>query len=141
MIEGNQLPSIGDGEGTPTKIDMQKELKRIHVLQAGLFLGIFYAALGLIFGLIYGLFMLLVGAAGAAGVAGSGGTGGPGAPGGPEMFALFGGMGLFMIILIPVMYGAMGFVVGIIASAFYNLIAKWVGGLKFDVANLGPTPQ
>ena len=44
---------------------MQKEIKRIHVLQAGLFLGVFYAVLGLIFALIYGAFFLLVGAAGA----------------------------------------------------------------------------
>jgi len=117
---------------------MQKEIKRIHVLQAGLFLGIFYAALGLLVGILYAGVLLLMGA-----VAGSAGTGGPsgsGGPGGGEMFAMMGAMGLFMVVLIPIFYGALGFIGGIIGSAFYNLIARWVGGLKFDVGDLGPIP-
>lgn len=119
---------------------MQKELKRIHVLQAGLFLGIFYAALGLIFALIYGGFMLLVGAMGGLAATSAGG-GTPGAPGAGEMMAIMGGLGLFMIILIPVLYGAVGFIGGIIGAAIYNLIASWVGGMKFDVVDVGPVPR
>ncbi len=116
---------------------MQKEIKRVHVLQAGMVLGMLYAVLGLIGGLLYGAFFLLIGAVGAAG----GGAGGTGGAGGAETLAVMGGMGLFMVILIPILYGALGFVGGIIASAFYNLVAKWVGGLKFDVADIGPVPH
>ena len=117
---------------------MQKEIKRIHVLQAGLFLGVFYAVLGLIFALIYGAFFLLVGAAGMASTSSSSATGGPG-PG--EILAVMGGMGIFMIILIPILYGAMGFIGGVIGAAVYNLIAKIVGGIKFDVVEIGPLPN
>ncbi len=39
------------------------------------------------------------------------------------------GMGLF----IPVIYGVMGFVVGIIGAAIYNLVAGWIGGIEMDV--------
>ncbi len=47
-------------------------------------------------------------------------------------------MGLAAIILIPIFYGVLGFIGGIIGSAFYNLIAKFVGGLKFDVEDISP---
>jgi len=118
---------------------MQKELRRINILQAGLFLGVFYAILGLVIGLMYGVMLLVMGAVGATAV-GSGGAG-SGAPGPGQMMAIMGGMGLFMIILIPVMYGAMGFVGGLISAALYNLIAKFVGGIKVEVVDIGPTPR
>lgn len=121
---------------------MQKEIKRIHVLQAGLFLGAFYALIGLLAGLIYAGFALLIGMAGlsAGGATGSAPGGGPGA-GGAELLAIFGGMGVLAVILIPVLYGFLGFLGGIIGAAIYNLVAKVAGGLKFDVADIGPVPQ
>ena len=33
----------------------------------------------------------------------------------------------------PIFYGVMGFIFGIIAACVYNLIAKFTGGLKFEV--------
>lgn len=39
------------------------------------------------------------------------------------------GMGIFM----PVIYGAMGFVFGVIGAALYNLVARWIGGLELEV--------
>ncbi len=39
------------------------------------------------------------------------------------------GKGLF----IPVIYGVMGFVVGIIGAAIYNLVAGWIGGIEIEV--------
>ena len=39
------------------------------------------------------------------------------------------GIGLFM----PVIYGVMGFIFGIISAAIYNLVALWIGGIEVEV--------
>lgn len=39
------------------------------------------------------------------------------------------GFGIFM----PIIYGVMGFVGGIIAAALYNLFAQWIGGIEIEV--------
>jgi len=38
-------------------------------------------------------------------------------------------MGLFM----PVIYGAMGFIFGVIGAAISNLVARWISGIEVDV--------
>lgn len=113
---------------------MQREIKRIHVVQAGLVLGVLYAAMGLLIGLIYGLFILLIGVAGASSASGSGS--GSGSSGAMEMLAIFGGMGLFAVILIPLFYGTLGFISGMIGALIYNLTAKVIGGFKVDVVDI-----
>lgn len=37
-----------------------------------------------------------------------------------------------MIIGMPLLYIAIGFVGGIIGSLFYNLVAGWIGGIEID---------
>jgi uncharacterized membrane protein len=52
--------------------------------------------------------------------------------GGPPAAIMAGimfGFGIFM----PVIYGVMGFVFGIIMAATYNLIARWLGGIEVEV--------
>jgi hypothetical protein len=83
-------------------------------LRAGFVLGVLYGILSL----LVVPFVLLVAALGSR-------TGVP-TPG------IFLGAGLE--ILLPVLYAAAGFVGGIIASALYNLIAKWTGGIEFDLS-------
>ncbi len=39
----------------------------------------------------------------------------------------------------PVFYAIMGFIVGVLAAAVYNLVARWTGGLQFEVRDLDPT--
>ncbi len=39
------------------------------------------------------------------------------------------GFGIFM----PIIYGVMGFVGGIVAAALYNLFARWIGGIEVEV--------
>ncbi len=39
------------------------------------------------------------------------------------------GMGISM----PVIYGAMGFIGGVIGAAVYNLVASWIGGIELEV--------
>ena len=47
--------------------------------------------------------------------------------------ALMAGIMFGFGIFIPIIYGAMGFVFGIIMAAIYNLIAGWIGGIEVEV--------
>src|SRR5512140_1136193 len=99
---------------------MKKELNYIAPLRAGIVLGVLYGILGLIVALILVPTMLVMSAMGGRAAL-------PGA---------FGGM-LFGI-LMPFFYALMGFVGGVIGAALYNLIARWTGGLEFEVRDVGP---
>jgi len=46
-----------------------------------------------------------------------------------KMGGLMIGMGVFM----PIIYGAMGFIFGVIGAALYNLVARWIGGIEVEV--------
>lgn len=99
---------------------MTRTLKRIAPLQCGKVLGVLYGCMGLIFLPFFAL----------AGVAGAfaqhetnqGGAG-----------AIAAGMMLGFGIMMPVIYGVMGFILGVITAALYNLIARWVGGIEVEV--------
>jgi hypothetical protein len=41
--------------------------------------------------------------------------------------------GAAAVVLLPVFYGVMGFVVKLIGASLYNVIAGWVGGVELDV--------
>lgn len=94
----------------------KKRLKSISPLRAGIVLGVLYAMMVFLGGLIILLF-------GLAGFFSSG------ADGGAEIF----GVGIGFIILAPLLYGILGFIGGVICAWFYNLIAKMTGGLEFTV--------
>jgi hypothetical protein len=84
--------------------------------------------MGLIFGVIYGLFFILFGAAMSA-------LGGRNqAMGGVSSVV----MGLAFMIGIPVMYGILGFIMGIIGALIYNAAAGLVGGIKLELASVSP---
>jgi hypothetical protein len=96
-------------------------VKQIGVLSLGKVMGIMYCGLGLIFGAIFALISLLGAAVGA------------GTSGAPEAwFGVFFGIGA--VILLPLMYGFIGFVGGLICAGIYNLAARFVGGLEIEVA-------
>jgi hypothetical protein len=92
------------------------ELKEIGPVSCAKVLGIFYGGIGLIAGVIIGFFAV----AGAA--LGHGNN-----YGNPLLGSLF-GMGA--IVFLPVMYGVLGALAGLLFSALYNLIARWVGGIQ-----------
>jgi len=94
---------------------MKKRLRYVAPLQCGIVLGVFYLVLSVLFVPFILLPVLL--------------RKGSSSP------AIFGGA---FVILIPLLYGAIGFIGGIIAAAFYNLVAKWTGGLEFEVAEAPP---
>jgi len=43
------------------------------------------------------------------------------------------GLGVGMFIIVPVMYGAMGFIGGALVAAVYNVVAGWTGGIGIDL--------
>ena len=99
-----------------------KDIKRIGVLKAGIFQGCFLALFGLLFGVMALVFgSMLGGLFGAAGNHGGAGLG----------MGFLGGIGA--LIFLPILYGVMGFIGGVIAAARYNLVAGIVGGLEIDV--------
>ena len=102
---------------------MTRRLKRITPLQAGKVVGLLYACLGLII-VPFFLLMALVGAFAQPNESGAAGG------------AIAAGVMIVMALLAPVMYGAMGFVIGILSAALYNLIARWVGGIEFEVEDV-----
>lgn len=44
--------------------------------------------------------------------------------------------GSWAVVVMPVIYGVLGGVFGLVISVLYNLFAGWIGGLKFLVSSL-----
>jgi len=44
-----------------------------------------------------------------------------------------GRVGIFAVILCPIIYGIIGGVAAVIGAGIYNLAASWVGGLEVDI--------
>ena len=100
-------------------------IRRFGVLSVAKIYGLLTFVMGLIIGVIYGLFLILFGAAMSA-IAPSGDA------------ALAGGvstvvMGVAMMIGFPIMYGIMGFVGGAISAVIYNIASGLIGGIKFEL--------
>jgi len=108
---------------------MKKRLARVAPLQLGIVLAVLYGLISLvIFVPIGGCSMLFFNAHHAVGGPSFHGPIGSSAP------ALMGGIfGGFMLIFLPLLYAAMGFIGGVIAAAIYNVVAKWTGGIEFTV--------
>ncbi|MEM8679644.1 MAG: hypothetical protein AAGF97_09865 [Planctomycetota bacterium] len=102
------MPSIGSSSGYRTV-----RLKRIDPISSGTMMGIFYGIGGLIAGAFIALLSVL-------GVAMDGGNG----------EAAIGGV--FALVGLPILYGGMGFIAGVIGALLYNLVAAIVGGVQMD---------
>jgi hypothetical protein len=57
-----------------------------------------------------------------------------------DTFRIFGAKGYFppalsltAMVILPLLYGALGFVAGYVAAALYNWVAPKVGGIEFEV--------
>ena len=94
-----------------------KKIKKIGALSLGKILGIMYAIMGLIFG---GLITI-------AAVLGNTFFAQENSNVGAIIF------GLGAIIFIPIIYGFLGFILGIISAWIFNKAAKWVGGLEIEL--------
>ena len=92
-------------------------IKRIGAVSCAKISGTLYAILGIVFGGIFSLISLVGGfASNTSGAAGLGAMVGVGA-----------------IIIFPILYGGMGFVVTLIGAWLYNVVAGLVGGIEMDV--------
>lgn len=106
---------------------MNLTVKSLGVLSLGKVMGSIYGLFGFIFGAIFSLFSLV----GGMGMMAS-------EQGGEQAFAMFFGMGA--VILLPLFYGAMGFLAGLLTALIYNLCAGFIGGLEMDVEGVPAAP-
>jgi hypothetical protein len=101
-----------------------KQITKIDVTSMGKIMGTMYAIMGFIFGALVTLFSIL------GSVLSSQGGG---------RLGIFFGIGA--IIFLPIFYGALGFIFGAFSGWLYNLIAKWVGGLKIEIQETSPESE
>ncbi len=95
-----------------------KTINRIDPISVGKIAGLIQAIFGFIFGAIISLFSTLFAFI----------------PQSTSSMPILGiGFGVAAIIFLPIFYGAIGFIFGIISAALYNFIAKKVGGIKIDI--------
>lgn len=99
-------------------------VRRIGVLSLAKIQGLLMFVIGLIIGVIYGLFFMIFGAA-----ISQLGRGENQLAGGVSSVVI----GLIMMIAIPVFYGVLGFVGGAISGFIYNVAAGVVGGIKLEL--------
>lgn len=97
-------------------------ITKVGVLSLGKLMGLMYAAIGLLFGILYALFAVVGGGA----LLAMGG--GDGAMSGGMMM----GLGVVAVFAMPVVYGLLGFIGGLITALFFNFAAKYAGGLEVE---------
>ena len=89
-----------------------KVVRRVGVISVANVYGLVMMFIGLILGLVYAFMGCAIEAA----------TGGLGL-----------GLGFIGIIVLPIMYGVIGWISGVIVAALYNLVAGWVGGVQIEL--------
>jgi hypothetical protein len=90
-------------------------VKSVGVLSVAKIMGLIYACMGLIFAPVF----LVVGMMGSLM--------------GQDKNPFAGMAGVVLAVLIPFIYGAMGFIIGAIGALLYNLLAKLVGGFELEL--------
>ncbi len=96
------------------------QVVRFDWISVGKLLGALYAALGFIFGLLYAAMFIFMGVLGMAGGETEGGL------------LAIGGALAFMI-GVPLFYGLLGLISGALSAAIYNVCARYVGGIIYEV--------
>ena len=91
-------------------------IKKIGVLSLAKFEAILMAVMGLIEGLIFAFLGMFLGAL-------------------TSSMGAAAGLGFFGIIVLPIVFGIMGFVFGAIGALLYNLIARLIGGIEIELQN------
>ncbi len=103
-------------------------IKRIDPFSLGKIMGVIYGIFGLIIGAMFSLLSML---GGLAGLAQDGGAG-------AGFVSLILGVG--SIIVLPLFYGVVGLIGGVITGFLFNLAAGWCGGLSIEVEG-GPRSE
>ena len=100
-------------------------IKRFGVWSVAKMYGLLLFIVGLIIGVIYGLFIMIFGAAMSAFAPNSSDA----TVGGVSSVVV----GLLVMIGVPLMYGIMGIISGAIGALIYNAASGIVGGVKFEL--------
>lgn len=103
------------------------KIRKLGVLSVAKMYAVVMFVLSLIIAVPYGLFIIIFSLIGA------------GSARGDAAFMLGGGgvvMGIVMMIVLPVVYAAMGFIFGAIGALIYNIFAGIVGGIEIEVENI-----
>lgn len=98
---------------------MKKTLKKIHPLSCGKILAVIYAGMSLLFMPFVALGLLIPALTGGHGQTSSA--------------VATGVAGVVMMLILPIFYGIMGFIFGLLGAWLYNVVAGWIGGLQFEV--------
>jgi len=96
-------------------------LRNINPIQCALVSGVLYALLGVIFALFFAPIMSITTALMP--------------PGTPRAAA---GFSMVTLILFPIVYAVLGFIGGLITAFFYNLVARWTGGIEVTLDSAIP---
>src|SRR5215470_8389600 len=98
-------------------------IRRFGVVSVGKMYGLLMFIMGLIIGVIYGLIFIVFGAATSIGM------GRDATAAGVSSVVI----GIGMMIGIPLMYGFLGLIMGMIGALIYNAVAGVIGGVKFEL--------
>ena len=94
-------------------------VRRVGPLSCAKIAGTMYAIIGLLIGLVVSMASMVIGTSA-----------------GDEMpnMAMFGALfGIGAVVLMPIFYGALGFVTALISAFIYNALAGFVGGVEIEV--------
>jgi len=97
------------------KTSKTSSIKRFGVLSVGRAFGIMYGLMGLILGAILSVLSLIVSVL-------SG-----------QSLILNPLVGVWSIVLLPLFYGIVGFLMGLLTAWLYNISARWVGGIVVEL--------
>lgn len=100
-------------------------IERIGPLSLAKVMGAIYAVIGFVVGALFTFFALIGAIAGASSE--------------PEMAWLAPLFGVAAIVVFPILYGVLAFVMGLVISGIYNLIAGRIGGIEVTLSQ-GVTP-
>lgn len=95
-------------------------VNRVGILPLGKIMGAVYACLGLIPACFFFLFFTVAAAAGQ----------------GNANFHVAGGVlaGTMALIFMPILYGIVGFIGGVLTATVYNIFASLIGGIELELA-------
>jgi len=106
-------------------------IRRFSVFSVAKIQGLLAFVIGILIGVVYGLFFMIFGAAFST-LAARGGD--SQAMGGAGAIVI----GIIIMIAVPIFYGIIGFIGGMIGALVYNAAAGIVGGIRFELDSSGP---
>ena len=101
------------------------KIEKIGVSSAAKIYGLTLGILGFVLGIFYAIFLSAF----------------SGLLGNSFPIAGAGGIGIIMVIVFPIMYGIIGFIVGALGAVIYNFVASKMGGLEIQLSKEDEIPM